>query len=100
MGTKSDPSPFNGFEKAEPDEPMFVLLGRDSLSPKLIREWAEFRLRRLPNFGRDHPEERAQIDEATRIADDMQAYHVRLQKEKNRKRIEGEKASMKEGAEA
>lgn len=45
MGTKNNPGRFDAFDKAEPDEPMFVLLGRDPLAPLLIELWAHARHR-------------------------------------------------------
>lgn len=41
MGTKIEPGEFDCYAKAEPDEPMFVLLARDRLGPLLVRTWAE-----------------------------------------------------------
>lgn len=43
MGTKNNPGKFNCFEKAEPDEPMFVLLGRDPVAGPLLRMWCAVR---------------------------------------------------------
>lgn len=40
MGTKNNPGEFDCYANAEPDEPMFVLLGRDSLAPELVARWA------------------------------------------------------------
>lgn len=44
MSTKNDPGPFDCYAKAQPDEPMFILLGRDPLAGALVRLWAEMRL--------------------------------------------------------
>lgn len=33
MGTKNNPGAFDCYANAEPDEPMFVLLGRDKHAP-------------------------------------------------------------------
>lgn len=41
MGTKNAPNPNDCYAKAEPDEPMFVLLARDPLAPYLVRKWAD-----------------------------------------------------------
>lgn len=41
------PGAFDCYENAEPDEPMFVLLGRDRDAPRLVEEWAESRERRI-----------------------------------------------------
>lgn len=40
MGTKNNPGNFDCYANAEPDEPMFVLLGRDALGGQLVRLWA------------------------------------------------------------
>ena len=43
MGTKNNPGQFDCYTNAEPDEPMFVLLGRDPLAPLLVEIWADVR---------------------------------------------------------
>ena len=43
MGTKNNPAPNDCYAKAEPDEPMFVLLARDPYGPSLIYEWIRMR---------------------------------------------------------
>lgn len=43
MGTKNNPGMYDCYDKAEPDEPMFVLLGRDPLAPVLVNLWANLR---------------------------------------------------------
>lgn len=43
MGTKNDPGQFDCYANAEPDEPMFVLLGRDRHAPALVWLWALMR---------------------------------------------------------
>ena len=40
MGTKKNPSRYDAMGAAEPDEPYFVLLGRDRNAGNLIRQWA------------------------------------------------------------
>lgn len=45
MGTKENPGRFDCYSKAEPDEPIFVLLGRDPQAGNLIRQWAMERSR-------------------------------------------------------
>lgn len=44
MATKNNPGPFDCYANAGPDEPMFILLGRDALAPSLVRLWAHARL--------------------------------------------------------
>ena len=41
--TKVEPGPYDAFEKAEPREPLFVLLARDHASPGAITEWCRLR---------------------------------------------------------
>ena len=43
MATKNNPGNFDCYEKAEPDEPMFVLLARDKHAPTLIWLWCAMR---------------------------------------------------------
>ena len=40
MGTKNNPAPYDCYAHAHPDEPMFVLLGRDKFGASLVRLWA------------------------------------------------------------
>lgn len=43
MGTKNSPGRFDCYDKAEPDEPLFTLLGRDKLASSLVLLWASLR---------------------------------------------------------
>lgn len=43
MGSKLKPGNFNCYANALPDEPMFVLLGRDQLAPSLTAIWSAIR---------------------------------------------------------
>ncbi len=43
MGTKANPGAFDCYANAEPDEPLFVLLGRDKHAPTLLWLWAALR---------------------------------------------------------
>ena len=43
MGTKTNPGKYDCYAKAEPDEPMFVLLARDESAPEIVRAWADQR---------------------------------------------------------
>ena len=40
MSTKNNPGPFPCYQNADPDEEMFVLLGRDPTAGTLVRAWA------------------------------------------------------------
>jgi hypothetical protein len=43
MGTKENPGKYDCYAKAKPNEPMFVLLGRDPNAGALVRLWAAIR---------------------------------------------------------
>lgn len=45
MGTKNNPGQFDCYANAAPDEPMFVLLGRDRHAAGLVQLWALLRAR-------------------------------------------------------
>lgn len=66
MGTKNDPGKFDCYSRAEPDEPMFILLGRDPIGAMLVGLWVDVAER----LGKD-PEK---IAEARNCAYDMQRY--------------------------
>ncbi len=44
MGTKNNPGKFDCYANASPDEPMFVLLGRDRLASHLVSIWSKIRM--------------------------------------------------------
>ena len=66
MGTKNNPGRFDCYANAEPDEPMFILLGRDEHAPLLVRLWAE--IRKLDG------EDAAKVKEAIRCATEMMRF--------------------------
>lgn len=43
MATKNNPGKFDCYANADPDEPMFVLLGRDKHAPTLVWLWSVLR---------------------------------------------------------
>lgn len=43
MGTKNNPAHYDCYANADPDEPMFILLGRDKNAPSLVDLWARQR---------------------------------------------------------
>jgi hypothetical protein len=65
MGTKNNPGKYDCYANAEPDEPMFVLLGRDSRAPALVRQWA---LMETDN---------TKADEAERCAAEMEEWRAK-----------------------
>jgi hypothetical protein len=40
MGTKNQPGEFDCYAAANPDEPMFIMLGRDGSAAGRVRSWA------------------------------------------------------------
>ena len=84
MGTKENPGEYDCYSKAKPDEPMFVLLARDPLSPSLVRLWARMRHllaianpAKMSNYNEDLKQ-----GAAYRCADQMEAW-----RSKNRSRV-------------
>jgi hypothetical protein len=69
MGTKNDPGAYDCYAKAEPDEPLFVLLARDPHAPELVRRWAELRALEI---GPDGPREK--VTEAMECAIQMERW--------------------------
>lgn len=43
MGTKNNPGDYDCYANALPDEPMFIILGRDPDFSRLVNEWAQRR---------------------------------------------------------
>lgn len=66
MGTKNNPGAFDCYTNAEPDEPMFILLGRDRHAPRLVEWWAQLR----ENEGEDP----AKVTEARECAQNMRVF--------------------------
>jgi hypothetical protein len=66
MGTKR--TGIGCYDKADADEPLFVLRSTDSLAPEIVREWA-FRARASGT-----PEEK--VAEARRVADQMEDWQI------------------------
>lgn len=83
MGTKNSPGEYDCYAHALPDEPIFVLLGRDEKAPYAVRKWA--RRHRLDKG--DTPKYR----EAMKLARDMEKWRV-----ENAKRIAEAKRPAKE----
>lgn len=71
MGTKLNPGKYDCYANAEPDEPMFVLLGRDPSAALLVRLWALIRHR---NVERPDTREAEKVAEALHCANTMDDY--------------------------
>jgi hypothetical protein len=61
-------------DKCEPDEPVFILTGRDSASPVTIKIWCHLWLQQIA-MGLRPETDRPQITEAMRIATAMEIWH-------------------------
>jgi hypothetical protein len=73
MGTKNNPGKFDCYAAAEPDEPMFVLLGRDAHASVLVEEWAKARMQA--------GEDVTKVSDAFTCARDMRAWCESLGKQ-------------------
>lgn len=74
MSTKQEPGPFDGFERAAPNEPIFTLAAHDVLAAPLVREWVDRRRKAI--LAADLPDEKERLEliqcrEAEDIADAM-----------------------------
>jgi hypothetical protein len=49
MATKNNPGEYDCYGKAQPDEPMFILLARDIDAPEVVRFWIQLKNRRGGN---------------------------------------------------
>lgn len=67
MATKNNPGNYDCYESAAPDEPMFVLLGRDRHGAAVVRHWIALR----EAEGDTIP---SKIDEAKTCADAMERF--------------------------
>lgn len=65
-------NPSSCLNKAAEDEPVFVLRGKDPCAPDAIRFWADCASER-----EEHEDEK--IEEALKMADQMDAYRARLE---------------------
>lgn len=73
MGTKTTPGKFDCFANAEPNEPMFVLLGRDMHAPALVEQWAHIREIQI-QMGMKPESDRAKIKDARECAIEMRRF--------------------------
>lgn len=73
MGSKNNPGAFDCYANAHPDEPMFVLLGRDPLAPSLVTLWAQAR-DTMADARPDPGREREKIAESMTCIDAMKQW--------------------------
>ena len=72
MGTKNNPGQYDCYAAAEPNEPLFTLLGRDPMGAALVQLWALLR-----HEANEDPEK---VAEARACAREMHNYCVSLGK--------------------
>lgn len=75
MGTKNNPGSYDCYANAEPDEPMFILLGRDPHGAAAVRKWAADR-EQMIQAGLKPADDMRMVWEARECADAMEAYHI------------------------
>lgn len=73
MGTKNNPGKFDCYANALPDEPMFILLGRDPSAPSKVRAWAEDRQTDI-RLGKRPETDMSAVTDARQCADDMERW--------------------------
>jgi hypothetical protein len=73
MGTKQNPGPYDCYAKALPDEPIFILLGRDDCANSAVLHWANLREHQIIEGIRPSAD-RAMVAEARRWAADAHAW--------------------------
>lgn len=81
MGTKNNPGVFDCYANAEPDEPMFVLLGRDASAAQIVRLWANERARQI-NVGAKPESDSDMVLEALECASAMERFYAERQRRK------------------
>ena len=72
MASKNNPGRFDCYSNAHPDEPMFVLLGRDPDAPLLVERWADIR--------EANGEDASKVAEARTCAASMRAWLTTIRK--------------------
>lgn len=75
MGTKNDPGKFDCYANAAPDEPMFILLGRDPVASFCVSLWMILR----KDIGAN-AEDDQQMKDAAGCVSDMVDYSAKLGK--------------------
>lgn len=76
MSTKNNPGPFDCYANAEPDEPMFILLGRDRHAAAVVRHWVQLRMTESIVFMQ--PNNTAKLIEARQCADAMDQWRDKI----------------------
>ncbi len=72
MGTKNNPGNYDCYANAEPDEPMFVLLGRDPTASLVVTFWRSLKLQMKEDGTSTMSQEK--LDEAQQCALQLEAW--------------------------
>jgi hypothetical protein len=76
MGTKNNPGTFDCYAALSPDEPYFLIAGRDQDAHIIVHMWAMLRRKQIQmGMREDTPEEQAQIAEALLCTQELQRYY-------------------------
>lgn len=86
MGTKRNPGDFDCYARAGPDEPIFVLLGRDPHAHQAVRKWADDR-ETLVAAGLKPDADLEMAEEARQCADAMERFAQGWQADKDQLRL-------------
>lgn len=81
MGTKNNPGKFDCYDNADPDEPMFIILGRDVHGASAVRKWANDR-EAFIKAGLKPTDDMRMVWEARECADAMEAYRLAYEAKK------------------
>lgn len=97
MGTKRNPGLYDCYANAEPDEPIFILLGRDPNAPGAIRLWADARAEAVLIGAKPKTDMRI-VEEARECAMQMETYRAERSARPDRptddKRVDRNRASV------
>lgn len=92
MATKNNPGKYDCYQRAAPDEPLFVLLGRDPTAFIVVQFWADVRER----MGRTEPEK---LRDARSCADSMKKWAIVRGKEVGAARDAARETLWRQGVE-
>lgn len=88
MGSKLKPGKFDCYANAEPDEPMFILLGRDAWAAHSVEHWALGRALSI-EAGKKPLTDIAMVEEALSCAGAMRLYRLSLKKDGPKAHLKG-----------
>jgi hypothetical protein len=76
MGTKNNPTPYDAYDAAEPDEPVFTLRSNDPLAAGMVRQWVIQRVNLLLTGQKENTVAAwLKVQEALECAKEMDAWH-------------------------